>query len=124
MSNWKSEGSQATQARRARLEKLPLLLEVPGAQVSLDRTLEDRAWRSANIRVTYPGRHLGDLRGVLASFVLLEVGSARVTPFVAREMTRRRASAGAAWYYNENINISFIKVLDDQARISIVAEYN
>ena len=87
VSNWKSEGSQATQARRARFEKLPLLLEVPGAQVSLDRSLEDRAWRSVNIRVTYPGRHLSDLRGVLAPFVLLEVGSARVTPFIAREMT-------------------------------------
>ena len=40
----------------------------------------DQSWRGANIQVTYPGKHLGDLSGVLRPFVLLEVGSARVTP--------------------------------------------
>lgn len=34
-----------------------------------------------------------------------------------------KASSGNAWYYNENINISFIKVLDDSPMISIVAKY-
>jgi hypothetical protein len=86
VSNWRSEGSGATSERQAYFEKLPSLLVVPGAQVSLDRDAIDRSWRGANLRVTYPGRHLADL-GVMAPFVRLEVGSARVTPFVQRDMT-------------------------------------
>ena len=34
-----------------------------------------------------------------------------------------RASSSNAWYYNENINISFIKVFDDSPSITITAEY-
>ena len=33
-----------------------------------------------------------------------------------------RASSSNAWYYNENINISFIKVFDDSPSIAITAE--
>ncbi|MGC1377650.1 MAG: hypothetical protein WA821_15555, partial [Anaerolineales bacterium] len=33
------------------------------------------------------------------------------------------ASAATAWYYNENINISFIKVFDDKPLVTITVEY-
>lgn len=59
---------------------------MPGAQASLDRESVDRSWRSASIRVTYQGHHLAELAG-LRPFVLLEVGSARVTPSVERDLT-------------------------------------
>ena len=87
VSNWKSEGANATAARRAHFETLADLLAVPGARVSLDAAQPDRFWRSADIRVAYAGRHLGDLGGMLRPFVLLEIGSARVTPSVPCDMT-------------------------------------
>ena len=86
VSSWKSEGTKATAERRAYFEKLPGLLAVPGATVALDPDPVDKAWRGANVRVSYPGRHIGDL-GVMAPFVRLEVGSARVTPFVPCDLT-------------------------------------
>ena len=86
VSNWKSEGTKATGERKAYFEALPSVLTVPGATVALDPDMIDRSWRGANLRVTYPGRHLAD-PGVMAPFVRLEVGNARVTPFVLRDMT-------------------------------------
>jgi len=64
-----------------------VLLSVPGAGVSLDPDPPDKFWRSSNLRVTYPGHHLADLGDVLKPFVLLEVGSGRVTPSVPCDMT-------------------------------------
>jgi hypothetical protein len=61
------------------------VLTVPNTTLSLEPV--DESWRGANIRVSYPGKHLADLSGVLRPFVLLEVGSARVTPAVARDVT-------------------------------------
>ena|GEM_PF-611230 len=86
VSNWKSEGIQATSQRRAYFEALPTLVCVPGTSAVLDPDSADKHWFQANVRVSYPARHLGDLDGVLRPFVLLEVGNARVTPFVRRDM--------------------------------------
>ncbi len=87
VSNWKSTGTRAIGERRAYFEALPSLVRVPGTSATLDVDNADPHWRSANVRVTYPARYLGDLAGVLRPFVLLEVGNARVTPFVPRDMT-------------------------------------
>ena len=88
VSSWNSEGANATAVRKSRFEKLAALLSVPGARVSLDPdTPDESSWRSANLRVTYPGRHLADLGDLFKPFVLLEVGSARVTPAVRCDMT-------------------------------------
>jgi len=87
VSSWKSEGSKATAERKSYFETLPTLLSVPGAQVALDLDSADKVWRGANVRVKYPGKHLADLQGVMTPFVQLEVGSARVTPFVSCDLT-------------------------------------
>jgi len=84
--DWTREGAGITAERRAYFETLVRLLEVPGGEPSLVDELADRSWRSAGIRVTYPSRHLSDL-GPLRPFVLLEVGSARVTPYVERDLS-------------------------------------
>lgn len=84
--NWKSEGKKAVEERKAYFEALQRLVEIPGVEISADPTFEDPAHRSAQLRVLYPGAHLAGL-GVLRPFVLLEVGDARVTPFVRRDMT-------------------------------------
>jgi len=86
VTNWKSEGAKATAERKGYFETLANALAVPGATVQLG-TVVDRSFRSANLQVNYPGRYRGSLAPVLRPFVLLEVGSARVTPFVARDMS-------------------------------------
>lgn len=86
VSSWKSEGAKATRDREAYFVALPRTLRVPGASVRTDPDFRDPSWRSALLRVEYPGNHLAAL-GPLKPFVLLEIGIARVTPFVTREMS-------------------------------------
>jgi len=86
VTNWKSEGTKATAERKRHFEALANLLSVPGAKVNLG-TIVDTSFRSANLQVDYPDKHQAALASVLRPFVLLEVGSARVAPFVARDMT-------------------------------------
>ena len=85
VTNWKSEGVTATAARRTHFQALASLLSVPGAKVKLGDT--DANFRSANLQVDYPGKHQVSLASVLRPFVLLEIGSARVTPSVDRDLT-------------------------------------
>ncbi|RKG94037.1 nucleotidyl transferase AbiEii/AbiGii toxin family protein [Corallococcus terminator] len=87
VTDWLRTGTGATHARRAYFEALASRIHVPGARVELDADGAERYWRSANVRIVYPAQNLGALEGVLRPFVLLEVGSARVTPFVPRDMT-------------------------------------
>ena len=87
VSNWKSEGTSAIQQRKAFFQILPTALRIPGAKPSLDPDSPDRSWRSASVHVAYPGHYLDDLGGLFNPFVLLEIGSARVTPFVPCDLT-------------------------------------
>jgi hypothetical protein len=86
VTNWTSEGTKATAERKGHFETLAAVLSVPGAKVN-PGNLVDASFRSANLQVDYPGNHRASLAAVLRPFVLLEVGSARVTPFVARDMS-------------------------------------
>jgi len=87
VSNWKSEGKKATAERRRSFEALATTLVVPGAGVEIGTPPCDPTWRNAEFRVVYPKRFLVDLPGLLRPFVLLEIGHARVTPFVERNLT-------------------------------------
>ena len=86
VSNWKSDGKKATAERRAYFTRLAELLPVAGATVALDPDAVDPTWRGANLRVEYPCKHQHEL-GIMLPFVRLEVGVARVTPFLQRDMT-------------------------------------
>lgn len=87
VSSWKSEGMKATAERRAFFEQLPKVLAVPGCTIELEQETIDKSWRGANLRVVYPGLFLGELPSAISGNVRLEVGSARVTPHVARDLT-------------------------------------
>lgn len=87
VSNWKSEGAKATAERRAFFEALPSAFIVPGCRVELDVETVDRVWRGASLRVTYPSVYPGELPPEVSEHVLLEIGSARVTPHVPRDIT-------------------------------------
>jgi hypothetical protein len=106
VANWKSEGTAATASRLAYFEAIERTLVVPGATVALDREQAERSHRSAMFQVRYPGAFLDDLGGVLCPFVLLEVGSARVSPFVECELRgfvhAELAETGQAASYVDN----------------------
>lgn len=86
VTNWKSEGTTATAARRKYFEALARLLQVRGASTRPGETNDD-TFRSANLHVDYVGTHQQTLPAAMRHFVLLEVGNARVTPFVERDMS-------------------------------------
>jgi hypothetical protein len=86
--NWRSEGAVATRERAAFYAALAAAVKVPGATVRLADTPPDRAWRNAELRVEYTGIYRKELEGsAFRPFVLLEIGSARVTPFVERDLS-------------------------------------
>ena len=86
VSNWKSAGLKAVSERKTYFETLSDLISVPGARIALDPGSIDRAWRSADILVHYPGRHLAELGGAMSPFIRLEVGNARVIPSIPRDL--------------------------------------
>ena len=84
--NWRSEGVNATAVRRGFFEALASTLRVPGAGVGLDPDADDPTWRNARLQVRYPQAEPTARAGWMRPFVLLEVGDARVTPFVLRDL--------------------------------------
>jgi hypothetical protein len=87
VTSWTSTGKQRTAERAAYFDALASNITVHGANVTEDVGRRDPAQRSAEFRVAYPGAHLADLGASMRPFVLLEVGSARVTPHVERDLS-------------------------------------
>ena len=58
---------------------------MPGCRVELERATVAKSWRGFSFRVAYPRVYPGELPAEVSGHVLLDVGSARVTPNVARE---------------------------------------
>jgi hypothetical protein len=105
--SWKSESTKATSERRATFAWLAANLRVHGATVRLDAARsEAHAWRTADIQVLYPSPHRATLPSSMRPYVLLEVGSARVVPFVARDLTSfvhdHLGDVGLASDFNDN----------------------
>ena len=86
--SWKSEGTKAASERRASFEWLAANFRVPDATVWLDAEMSTEVgWRAAHLHVLYPALHAATLPVGMKPYVLMEVGSARVVPFVPRDMT-------------------------------------
>lgn len=89
--NWTAKKPSATQLRQRKdwYRWLAEQIRVPGCAVMLN----DDCWRvdpharSADIQVHYPGRHLGGLASHNQPYVKLELGDARVTPFLVRPVS-------------------------------------
>ena len=107
VASWKSEGTKATSERRASFKWLAANMRVPGATVRLDaERSEGQAWHTADIQVLYPALHTASLPAGMKPYVLLEMGSARVVPFVPRDLTSfvhdHLAEIGLASDYGDN----------------------
>ncbi len=106
VSSWKSEGVRATSERQAYFEAFPSAFVVPGCRVELDRGSVDTSWRGASFRVVYPSVYPGELPPEVSGHVLLEVGSARVTPNVSRDIDswvhERLHAAGLGAEFSDN----------------------
>jgi hypothetical protein len=88
VASWKSDGRPATAQRQASAEWLASNLSVPGASLRLDvKASVESGWRGTHLHVLYPALHAPQLPPDMKPYVLLEVGSARVVPFVARDLT-------------------------------------
>lgn len=87
VTNWRSEGTKASEARQRFFHAVVRTLRIPGASVEELVHERDSAWRSAAYAVYYRSRFARDLPAVIRPFVQLEVGSARVTPGEERPIT-------------------------------------
>lgn len=84
--SWKNE--KAGVAERDRwFEALTASLRIPGCEATRNALGSDDRVRSAWIEARYPGLYAHTLPGSMRPFVLLEVGRARVLPFVERSLS-------------------------------------
>lgn len=84
--NWKSKERGPMAERRAFFEAIAALPLVD-MELRLDEASLGERVTSAGIESRYAGHHLTQLPGALRPFVLLEIGDARVRPFVARPIS-------------------------------------
>jgi hypothetical protein len=111
VSSWKSEGTKATAERRAFFEQLSKVLAIPGCTIEIEQETIDKSWRGANLRVLYPGLFLGELPSAISGNVRLEVGSARVTPHVAQNLT--------SWIHEKLVAIDVLAEFGDNRAKSV-----
>jgi hypothetical protein len=88
VTDWDRKSTTARNARREYFEALASRIIVPGASSALDKDSLGKEARGANIRVQYPCRHATDLQANgMSTSVLLEIGDARVTPSLLRDLS-------------------------------------
>lgn len=85
--NWKGEKDNHARRRRDWFRALAAGIPIAGCEVTINTDLVDERERSAVIDVRYPGAFSSELGPVLRPWVRLEVGSARVTPFLERPIS-------------------------------------
>ena len=83
----KSRRKKGVAERDAWFDTLAGRMKIPSCVVTRNPEGSDQFMRSVALEVAYPGRHVGSLPGGMKPFVLLEVGQARVVPFVERALS-------------------------------------
>lgn len=82
VTNWTSVNRGPLAKRRAFYDALAAALVIPDVRVELDATRIDKQARGADYLAKYPGTLLTELGPSLSPFVRIEVGRARVVPYV------------------------------------------
>lgn len=86
VSSWKSEKDGAIAARNAFFEALYRQIESAGLNIRLADDQDERA-RSVNIECVYKSVVAEKLAAPFKPFILLEIGTARVTPYLPRRIS-------------------------------------
>lgn len=84
--SWKNQ-KKGVPERDAWFDCIAAEAQVPDCTVTRDRAGSDRYQRAAAFEVAYPALHADQLPEAMRPFVLLEVGRARVVPFVERPLS-------------------------------------
>ena len=84
---WRKDSTKAKTARRAYFEALEREIQIPGAPTERDPSIDLSDTRETKLRVLYPGQFSQDLPPSMRPHVLLEIGVARVTPNVPKDMS-------------------------------------
>lgn len=87
VAGWASTNQGPTAQRRAFYEGLATAIAIPGVSVEVDGLRQDKFARAADYIARYPGVHVAGLPSAMSPFVRLEVGRARVVPFVPMALT-------------------------------------
>ncbi|MBT9559477.1 MAG: nucleotidyl transferase AbiEii/AbiGii toxin family protein [Myxococcales bacterium] len=87
VSSWTSLNKGPVAQRRAFYRALTDALTIPAVPVKRDDSREDKYGRGADYLGRYPGVFVANLPGAMSPSVRLEVGHARVVPFLARPVT-------------------------------------
>ena len=87
VASWTSANNGPIASRLAFYTRLIDVLVIPGAAVAIAPGSIDSRARSASYFIEYPGRFMGTLPATMRPHVLVEVGDARVTPFVERRIS-------------------------------------
>jgi len=107
IANWKSTNKGQVSERQGFFAALEDAIVIPDVRVELDRAQLDRHARWATYLVYYPGQFMDELGSAFRRIVQLEVGSARVTPFLLRPLSSFvhgwLEQAGKAGDYKDNL---------------------
>ena len=87
VTNWSSMNKGPISQRRAFYDGLVEAFTIPGMEVTLDHQRLDKYARSFEYIAHFPGAHATGLPSAMSPYVRLEVGRARVVPFVIMPMT-------------------------------------
>ncbi len=87
VTHWTSANKGSLRNRQSFYDALTAALVVAGVQVERDETRIDKQARGADYLGHYPGTLLDQLSPAMSPFVRLEVGRARVVPFVERSLS-------------------------------------
>lgn len=85
--NWRGEKDSHAAGRRDWFGRLASSVPFPGCTAAINQGFVDERHRSTVIDVSYPGSFVTELGPAIRPWVRLEVGSARVTPFLSRPIT-------------------------------------
>lgn len=86
VTSWKS-GKPGSIAKRLEFFEAIAKLNLPELDLQLDPGSLGEKCMGAGIEARYPGLHIADLEPSMKPFVLLEVGEARVKPFLERPLS-------------------------------------
>ena len=87
VTSWTSTNKGPVAQRQAFYDALADALVIPSVRVERDRSRIDKRARGADYLGHYPGVRLAQLASAMSPFIRLEVGHARVTPYVEKMLS-------------------------------------